>query len=76
MLKPATDGELLSCWNLSIVTYKERKINKSFENDIYFHQQVVKAGRHSFVTISFSYFKSVTANVWLNIPKGRLFRAS
>jgi len=25
MLKPVTDGELLSSWNFSIVPYKERK---------------------------------------------------
>jgi len=62
MLKPVTDGELLSSWNFSVVPYKERKISKSFEKGIYFHHQVEKAGRHSVVTVSLIYAKSVIAN--------------
>ena len=62
MLKPVTDGELLSSWNFSIVLYKERKISKSFENGIYFNHQVEKAGRHSVLTVTLSYAKSVIAN--------------
>jgi hypothetical protein len=63
MLKPVADGQLLSSWNVSIVTYQERKISKSFGNGIYFHKQVVKAGRHTFVTVSLSHVKSVIANM-------------
>jgi hypothetical protein len=62
MLKPVTDGEILSSWNFSIVTYKERKINKSLEKGIYFQHQVEKPGRHSVMTVSLSYAKSVIAN--------------
>ena len=61
MLKPVTDGELLSSWNFSIVPYKERK-NRSFENGIYFHHQVEKAGRHSVMNASLNNAKSVIAN--------------
>jgi hypothetical protein len=49
MLKPVTDGELLSSWNFSIVkcfktTKKEKRAN-SFGNSIYSRHQVEKAGR-------------------------------
>jgi hypothetical protein len=62
MLKPVTDGELLSSWNFSIGPYIERKISKSFENGTYFHHQVEKTGRHSGVNLSLSYARSLIAN--------------